>query len=100
MQANRNARRTYGTGSIIEQGDSYYGKWRVGARQVKRKLGPVRKPGTRDGLTKTMAEAKLRALMAEVTDAPVVRRITIAEAGERLIAHLEAMGRKRSTLRS
>ncbi len=94
------ARRSYGTGSIIEINGVYFGKWRIGDRQIKRKLGPVRKPGTRDGLTRTMAEAKLRALMAEVTAAPVTERITIIDAGTRLLSHLEAMGRKPSTLRT
>jgi integrase len=60
----------------------------------------VRKLGTRDGLTKTMAEAKLRKHMAEATEPPVPDRVTIEEAGRRLITHLEAIGRKPSTLRS
>jgi len=100
MQTEPTARRTYGTGSIIEQNGVYFGKWRVGQRQVKRKLGPIRRPGTRDGLTKTQAEAKLRAVMAETTTAPVMERITIREAGARLLAHLETMGRKHETIRS
>lgn len=97
MQRERTARRTYGTGSLIEKNGSYYGKWRVGDRQVKRKLGSVRRPGTRDGLTRTQAEAKLRKVMSEVTTAPVVERVTVEDAGTRLIDHLEALGRKPST---
>ena len=54
----------------LRRGGTYFGKWRVGDRQIKRKLGPVRKMGTRDGLTKAMAEARLRALMLEVTPPP------------------------------
>jgi hypothetical protein len=38
-------RRSHGTGSIIERSGAYYGQWRVGGRLVKRKLGPVRRPG-------------------------------------------------------
>lgn len=89
-------KRSYGSGSIFENGDAYYGKWRVGGRQVKRKLGPIRKPGTSDGLTKTMAEARLRTMMAEITP-PVAERMTVEDAGKQLVRHLESLGRKRST---
>jgi integrase len=65
-----------------------------------RKLGPVRAPGTREGLTRTMAEAKLRELIGEVAAPPVAERVTVKDAGRRHLAHLEAMGRKPSTLRS
>ena len=57
------ARRSYGTGSIIERNGVYYGKWRDDDRQVKRKIGPVRTPHRPDGLTKTQAEARLRDLI-------------------------------------
>jgi hypothetical protein len=63
MQSNRSGRRTYGTGSVVIRRGSYYGKWRVGDRQVMRKLGPVRKVGTSTGMTKAQAEARLRKLM-------------------------------------
>ncbi len=98
MQTNP-SRRPHGTGALIEQDGTYYGKWRVGGRQVKRKLGPIRTPSTRDGLTKAQAEAKLRTLMGEVSAAPA-ERLTVAEVAERLLVHLEVMGRKPSTLRS
>ena len=78
----------------------YYGKWRVDGRQVMRRLGPVRASGTREGLTKTQAEARLRSAMAEMTLPPATERLTVQEAAERLIGHLEAMGRKPSTLRA
>ena len=97
----REARRRYGSGGLIERNGVWYGKWRVGARQVKRKLGPVRRSGTREGLTRAMAEARLRGAMAESSTVPVVaERLTVGETGERLLVHLEAMGRKPSTLRS
>ena len=41
MTAERGSRRSYGTGSLIEKGGSWYGKWRIGDRQVMRKLGAV-----------------------------------------------------------
>ena len=99
MQSNRTGRRPHGTGAIIERDGVYYGKWRVGGRQVKRKIGPVRTPNTSDGLTKTPAERKLRNLLSEVTPPPA-ERLTVAEAAERLLGHLGVMGRKPSTLRS
>ena len=95
----KDKRRPHGSGSIIVRRGIYYGKWRIGERQIMRKLGPVRTPGQRDGLTKATAEAKLRELMAD-TPAPVAERVTVQDAGARHLAHLEAMGRKPSTLRS
>ena len=93
------AKRRYGTGAIIEKNGIYHGQWRVGGRQIMRKLGPVRTPGTRDGLTRTMAEAKLRAVMADTNAAPaLVERVTVQDAGRQLLAHLDALGRKRATL--
>jgi integrase len=101
MSANGNRRRTYGTGSIIEKNGHYYGQWRLNARLIKRKLGPIRKPGTREGMTKTMAESKLRSLIEDtVSPPPVVERMTVEEAGTRLIAHLATMRRKPSTTES
>ncbi|MBV9003845.1 MAG: site-specific integrase [Solirubrobacterales bacterium] len=97
-QPNRAGKRRYGTGSVFEKRDAWYGQWRVRDRLITRKLGPIRTPGTRDGLTKTMAEARLRKLMSEVTPPPVAERITVIEAGERLIRQLTTRGRKVSTL--
>ena len=91
-------RRFYGTGSLHEHRGAWYGKWRVHGRQVKRKLGPIRKPGRRDGLTRKQAEARLRKLMGEAAPPPVAEAVTLREAGERLILHLEGLGRKRSTI--
>lgn len=92
-------RRPHGTGSIIVRNGAYYGKWHANGRQVLRKLGPVRPAGTRDGLTKTQAEAQLRTLMTGAAP-PVTARVTVNDAAERLLSHLEAMGRKPSTLRA
>ncbi len=93
----RDRKRQYGTGSIFEKRNAWYGQWRVRNRSVTRKLGPIRNPGSRDGLTRKMAEARLRKLMAEVTATPLVERITVEEAGERLVKQLIARGRKAST---
>lgn len=99
MQTKPN-RRTYGTGSLIVINGVYWGKWRINGRQVKRRIGPVRTPGTRDGLTKAQAEARLRDLMRDTTAASTAERITVSAAADALLARLEQLGRKPSTVRS
>ncbi|MGH3991777.1 MAG: tyrosine-type recombinase/integrase, partial [Pseudonocardiaceae bacterium] len=98
-------RRSYGTGSLRARRDSrgeetWYAQVRVGERFIKRALGPKRAPGSREGLTKAQAEARLRDLMGELRAAPpVVERMTVADAGERRIDHLEhVMQRKPTTI--
>jgi integrase len=81
------------------RGELWFGKWRTNGRQVMRLIGPKRIPGTRYGLTRPQAEAALRKLIGEVTAAPLPgQRTTIAEAGRRYLRHLEAAGRKPSTI--
>jgi integrase len=63
------ARRSYGTGSLVERTDTagrviWHAQWRVNGRQVMRRVGPKRAPGEADGLTKPQAEARLRELIA------------------------------------
>jgi integrase len=65
---------------------------------VKRKLGPVREPGSRDGLTKAQAERELRRRMDTEGATPTGERLTVSEAAERLIDHLEAYGLKPTTI--
>ncbi len=60
----------------------------------------MRQPASGEGLTRTQAEAKLRAVIAETVAPPVVERVTVEEAGRHLIAHLDALGRKRATIES
>jgi integrase len=92
-------RRSHGSGSLFTYRGSWYGQWRVGRRQVKRKLGPKRAPGGRDGLTRPQAERELRRrIEAESTVRTVGDRRTVEEAGERMIEHLGALGRKPTTL--
>ena len=99
------ARRSYGTGSLYVRADSagresWYGQWRTSGRRVKRCVGLVRIPGSRDGLTRTQAEAKLRQLMAETPVArPANERLTLAEVAPRYVDNLKAKGRKPSTIR-
>jgi integrase len=98
------AKRSYGTGSLFLRSDGrrpsfWYGKWWAGDRQVKRRIGLARKPGTREGLTRAQAERELRRRMeAEVPAVAVGESRTVEDAGDRLIEHLEALGRKPTTL--
>ena len=66
---------------------------------IKRSLGRVREPGSREGLTRTQAEARLRELMLETNSAPppVTERMTISEVGDRRIKQLARSGRKPDT---
>lgn len=92
-----NPRRSYGTGSIIEKNGAYYGRWRVGGRQVKRKLGSIRNPGTREGLTRSQAEAKLRKLIGEVTYTPQEGRLTFEDVAQRYLHHVEHVKQRKSS---
>ena len=89
-------RRANGAGSIYIKHGAYYGRWlTIEGGQTNRKLGPVRRPGTRDGLTRTQAEKQLRELMqtVQVTSDP---ERTMAFGGQALLARLEAKGSSRS----
>jgi hypothetical protein len=98
------AKRSYGSGSLLVREDkrgreTWYAKVRVGGRQSKRAIGPKREPGSRHGLTRSQAEGRLRKLLDELALAPpVLERLTVEEAGARYLAHLTAIGRRRSTL--
>jgi integrase len=91
------ARRSYGTGSLFLKAGNWHGRWYVHGRKVQRKIGPARALGERDGLTRPQAEREMRRRMEHYTP-PVASRVTVEDAGLRLIAHLEALGRKRSTV--
>jgi integrase len=84
---------------VFQKGDRWYGQWYVRGRLVKRSLGPVRAAGSREGLTRTQAEARVRELMEETNSAlaPVAERLTVAQVGTRLIKLLTLRGRKAST---
>jgi integrase len=92
-------RRPRGTGAVVEKGNRWYGQWYVRGRLVKRSLGPMRQPGSRDGLTRTQAEVRLRELMLQTDSAPppVTERITVAEVGDRRIKQLARSGCKPDT---
>jgi integrase len=97
----RKPRRPHGSGSLYpsKDGRSWVGHWRHDGVQMKRVLGPMRKPGTRDGLTRAMAEKELRRRMAEEKPArSTSERLTLVDVGQRYQRHLESIGRKRSTV--
>ena len=97
------SRRSYGSGSLFVRRDatgeeSWYGKWYSGGRRVKRKIGPKRQRGSREGLTRAQAERELqRRVESERT---IVRTgLTIETAGDIYVEHLEhVLERKPSTL--
>jgi integrase len=92
-------KRAYGTGSVFVRGDAYYGKWRVGDQQVKRKLGSVKGPAAPDGLTRKRAEKRLRELMSSVAPSSADATVDLTAAGAAYLDHLEhVMQRKRTTI--
>jgi integrase len=97
-------RRSYGTGRLFVRtaangGETYYGSWYCNGRRVMRRLGPRRETGERHGLTRAQAEAELRRLMALVQpEGTSARTMTVADLSTAYRAHLEALGRKRTTI--
>ncbi|MGD1058817.1 MAG: site-specific integrase [Solirubrobacteraceae bacterium] len=91
-------RRNYGTGSLRQVGQSWIGSWYgPDDRRIKRRIGAVRTPGARDGLTKAQAESEFARLReTESIVAATARRVTMGEAGAELSKMLELRGRKKS----
>jgi integrase len=91
-------RRGYGTGSLRVEGQSWIGSWYApDGRKIRRKVGPARSPGERNGLTKTQAEARFRKMREATRPAAVAaERVTIADAGRELRRRLEIRGRTKS----
>jgi integrase len=97
------SRRSYGTGSLfVKPGrgatEVWYGRFWVRGRRVKRRVGPKRAAGSTEGLTRRQAERELRRLIETENRARPTEAVTVAIAGERYIAHLRALGRRRTTL--
>src|SRR5829696_10271257 len=83
-------KRPNGAGSVYIKHGSYYGRWlTVEGGLANRKLGRVRRPGTREGLTHTQAEKRLRELMETIQVTTDPDR-TVAVAGAALLVQLEA----------
>jgi integrase len=91
----KQSKRMYGSGSVIVHRGGWYGRWWIGGRYVKRKLGAIREPGTREGLTRKQAEAALRRQMTEVRVVVPEERMTFKEAGDRYLHHLEHVKRRK-----
>jgi integrase len=104
MHSDSTQHRPRGTGSLLRHahrngGETWYGKWWVNGGQVMRRLGPVRAPRARDGLTRSQAEAVLRrAIEASRANTQKSERLDLAEAGRRYLANREAIGLKPGTL--
>jgi integrase len=68
---------------------------------VKRRIGPKRLDGTREGLTRRQAEAELRRLISETQVRPRVgERLSLDEVSRRYRLHAERLGRKHSTVQN
>ncbi len=97
MATTKRGRRGYGTGSLRVESSSWIGSW-YGAdgRKIRRKVGPARTPGERDGLTKSQAEERFRKMRDAERPRTSTDRVTMVEAGEELSRRLEIRGRKKS----
>lgn len=95
-------KRSYGSGQLFVRADgngreTYYGSGRVGGQRVKRRLGPKRRTGASDGLTRTQAEAELRQRIATEVVVAGAQRRAVAEAGGAYIDHLERVVQRKHT---
>jgi hypothetical protein len=79
--------------------ETWYGKWRVGERQVMRQLGLRREPGSSVGLTRAQAERELRRLIAEENGSLSAERLDLEQLAPRFLAHKETLGLRRTTLK-
>jgi integrase len=80
-------------------GRSWIGSWYgPDGRKIRRKVGSVRTPGERDGLTKAQAEERFRRMRdaERPTRGSDLERVTMTQAGEELRRRLEVRGRKKS----
>ena len=96
-------RRVWGTGHLYEKHGSYYARWRTyGGRLLNRKVGPVRAPGARDGLTRSEAEKEFRRMQAAEEQAPRPNRAapsaTLADVSAALRRQLQLRGSRPSYL--
>lgn len=97
MQAKRNHKRPYGSGSVSPKGNKWQGRFYVDGKQVKRSLGTRREVDPK-GLTEKQAWAKLRQLEADYKPPAEGEVVLFSVAGTRHINRLEAMGRQPNTI--
>lgn len=97
------AKRSYGTGELYEKHGSYYARWRASdGRKLNRKVGPVRSPGSSDGLTRAQAERAFRKLQGAEEQRPSRRRdvdpVTVSAAAASLHRAKSLEGARKSYL--
>lgn len=96
-------KRSYGTGQLHEKSGAYYGRWRTAdGRRLNRRIGPVRSPGSSDGLTRPQAEQAFRKLQDREDRRPRpaagMARKTVDEAADSLRRRLALDGARKSYL--
>jgi hypothetical protein len=96
-------KRSYGTGELYGKHGSYYARWRTSdGPKLNRKVGPVRPPGTSDGLTRSQAERMFRKMQEVEEKRPSRRRgaqaITVNAAASSLRRAKALAGTRRSYL--
>ena len=96
-------KRGYGTGELYEKHGSYYGRWRTSdGRKLNRKVGPVRSPGSSDGLTRAKAERAFRNMQEAEERRPSRRRdveaVTVSAAAVSLLQAKALEGARKSYL--
>lgn len=92
-------RRPHGTGSLQLIGSTWFALWRdPTGKRVKRRIGPARTAGSKDGLTRSHAEERLRKLRdaERIPTRDGAERVTMETAGEALKASLKIKQRKKS----
>jgi integrase len=88
---------------VYEKWGSYYGRWRAtDGRLLNRKIGEIRTPGERDGLTRTQAERHFRRMQEaeETTPRPAARADlpTVGQIADSLRGKLGLAGARRAYL--
>ncbi|HEU5106634.1 MAG TPA: site-specific integrase [Solirubrobacterales bacterium] len=96
-------RRDHGSGTLYPvtnaKGEQWwFGRWHNGTSRPNRKIALVRKRGSKEGLTQTEAEKRLREMMDAEQPKPVGDGKSIAKGGERLLRALKVKGLKPTTL--
>ena len=96
-------RRDHGSGTLYPvtnaKGEEWwFGRWHNGKSRPNRKIALVRKRGSKEGLTQTEAEKRLRKLMDAEPAKPASADVTIIDGGKRLVRSLKVTGLKPTTL--
>jgi integrase len=96
-------KRTYGTGQLYKKHGGYYGRWRTSdGRKLNRRIGLVRPPGGRKGLTRAQAERQFGRMQEEEERRPTraveVTGVNVTEACESLRRKLSLEGARKSYL--